>query len=480
MIKNPLRIFFPFILAVGMMAGCRKEIHLPDSAGIGPGIVGDAKNWFERNRSESNGGELDFGTLHPDWKNYRIDRNNAGQPVLTVPVANRSKQGHEYMELAYAVGDRGEVGVVKHYIGDLNGGQSVGLKFYDARGRLFVQGRYDAKTGMFSPVAPLAVSRKGKLNKIASMSASGNSYSEEPVSNPDNPIVIDEVVVYPPGNGCSYCGSWPPPGTGGGGDGGNGGGGSGGGNGNGGGGGTGVPAPPGGGWNGGGVPNQQPKLTINPSKDPCGGRAAVNQRLNLGFIKNRNSEMFGLSTQNEHAYEIIMNNLSTKSIEINEIREGEATEVQYGMNWTNNSVTVGFNHTHPFESAPSHRDLFVGVVGYDMLQLSELKSTFVDYYTSTIITPSYTYVVTIKDVAKWTAYGTDFETKMNNDKGLYEEYSTGYDINNPGVLWSEAQEYALLTLYDDIVNIYRAPRTNTSDFKPLELQNGKPGHKGCN
>jgi len=251
MTRRFVKVFLPFLLAAGM-AGCQKERDFPEPEPTvsALGIVEEAKGWFERNRSGSSGGELDLNSLVPDWEAHHVDRNKAGQAVLTVPVANRSEPGREYMELAYVADGRGGVGVVKHYVGDLANGEGVGLRFYDVRGRLFVQGRYDVKTGLFSPVAPLAVSRKGKLDKIASMSGWGSSTSEEPVSNPNNPIVIDEVIVYPPDNGCYYCGSWPPSTGGGGGNGDSGGNGGGVGNGNGGGsgGGTGVPAPPGNGW----------------------------------------------------------------------------------------------------------------------------------------------------------------------------------------------------------------------------------------
>jgi|GEM_PF-5269638 len=235
-----------FALAAAMLAGCQKERDFPEPAPTVSvqGIVEEAKDWFARARTGPANGELDLNLLELDWEAHQLDRNKAGQAVLTVPVANRFEPGREYMEIAYVADGRGGVGVVKHYLGDLAGGEKVGMKLYDALGRAFVQGRYDPGTGLFSPTTPLAT-KKGKLNKIASLSSQGNNTSEEGVSNPDNPIVIDEVEVTAPApnNGCTDCG-W----SGGGGwtGGGNSGGGSSGG------GGSGVPVPPGGGWNGGG------------------------------------------------------------------------------------------------------------------------------------------------------------------------------------------------------------------------------------
>ncbi|WP_164112958.1 MULTISPECIES: peptidylprolyl isomerase [Sphingobacterium] len=61
------------------------------------------------------------------------------------------------------------------------------------------------------------------------------------------------------------------------------------------------------------------KLTKSPSTDPCAGKAAVNERMNLEQVRKQNKTLFDLSTDYEHFYRLDMHWV-TKQIKTSECR----------------------------------------------------------------------------------------------------------------------------------------------------------------
>jgi hypothetical protein len=233
------------------------------------------------------------------------------------------------------------------------------------------------------------------------------------------------------------------------------------------------------------APPSKFKLTKKPSKDPCAGRAAVNERSNLDSSKVYINKLIQVTDNDtvEYAYETIMTDTYSKTLQNTPIRtDRKRDRIDYKMKWGSSGITVGFVHSHPFESGPSPHDLFQGAFAYNQIQPASQKAIFVDYFTSTIVTPNYVYVVTVKDAAKWIAMGTNFEQKMNTDWDKYIGHKDEYLLLNRTALLSEAHEYAILQLYNDVVNIYRAVKGTTLDFKPLKLDDGttKPSFNDCN
>jgi len=87
------------------------------------------------------------------------------------------------------------------------------------------------------------------------------------------------------------------------------------------------------------------------------------------------------------------------------------------------------------------------------------------------------YVITIKDSNKWVSE-SNFNREKEYDR-LTDFYKTEFNMNHV-----EAQENALLKLYGDVINLYRAPRSNNrftiSDYKNLKLdENGKVVENPC-
>ncbi len=160
-------------------------------------------------------------------------------------------------------------------------------------------------------------------------------------------------------------------------------------------------------------------------------------------------------------------------------------EVDYRMSWSsaNNTLTVGFTHIHTFDSAPSAKDLFVGRIGFvnpgGPTMNTAQQQVFLEYFTSTVVTENNTYVVTIKDQTKWLEYTTEAAVEQAQAKWL--KAVDQYRENNKGALNSEAQEHALIKLFGDVVNIYKAPRNHTGhEFQPLTLDSsGKPIAAPC-
>ncbi|UIR54780.1 hypothetical protein LZQ00_10880 [Sphingobacterium sp. SRCM116780] len=232
---------------------------------------------------------------------------------------------------------------------------------------------------------------------------------------------------------------------------------------------------------GDGPPNTY-KLVKKPSKDPCAGRMSINERSTLDSSKVYLNKIIALTDTVEYAYETVMTDVTNKVLENTPIRtDGEKQEIQWRMKWGSSGVTVGFVHSHPFESGPTPRDLFNGSTGYNQIPTSQ-KTIFIDYFSATIVTPSYIYMVTIKDADKWIAMGTNFEEKINTNTTEYRRLYNEYYEKNRNVPFNEAQEYALLKLYDGVVNIYRSDKVATLDFKPLilETSTNKPIFNNCN
>jgi|GEM_PF-2441269 len=469
--KQILNITVLLLTVIFAFQSCQKEIYDP---GLSvdknlPDIVQQAQVWVQAHSFRSKNATVDYSTLDFDWKSYGIKKNQQGQDVVSIPVANRYQEGKEYMEFSFVAKEK--VGTLKHYTGDF-ASEFVQLNFYAIDGKLALSGSFSTKTGKMTTRIALS-NKSGKLQKIASSSNNNNGAE----GNNTDGFIIDEVPVPPPTQPTwppvipppSGGGSTPPPSGGGGGS---------------------VPTPPGGGggYNPPSGGNYQPtnKLTKTPSKDPCAGRAAVNERLNLSKIKSQNQLLFSRSTEFEHSYTINMNiktkELSTTDIITGSEKElnGDRTEVRYNMSWSssqstpnpssiNSSVTVGFNHTHPFPSAPSPKDIFTGSTGFNQIQgvdaatTTQMKSTFLEYLTSSIVTPNHVYVITIKEPNNW------FERSktMDENHNIFNDLSLKYQRN--GLSISQAQEKALLELYSDLINLYRADRSNTSSFQNLKL-----------
>lgn len=255
-----------------------------------------------------------------------------------------------------------------------------------------------------------------------------------------------------------------------------------------------FPAPPSGGGGGSSSTTQVNVLSTIPSKDPCAGRASVNERLNKSDVKKQVNEASTKTKSTpingknvEYGFETVLTNKSVKQYKNNPIKSGTESNVSLTTSWdATKGYTVGYTHVHPKNGAPSPSDLFIGshqAKDWSTYNLpASDKSIFIDYFTSTVITDNEIYVITIKDATKW-----EQKLDLQNSSAraaanaeylrLANEYM---EINQKYKDTVGAQLYALLNMYGDTVNIYRANRNeSTLDFKVLELVLNSALDKRC-
>lgn len=240
-------------------------------------------------------------------------------------------------------------------------------------------------------------------------------------------------------------------------------------------------------------PNPTPKLAKVSSPDPCNTRSSVNSRLNKSSIlssakaalsKTKNNLVNGKKV--EYGFETVLTNLTTFDFKNNITKSGNESNINLDTRWNYvEGYTVGYTHSHPNNSAPSPSDLFKGSSYYKNwssynLPVSE-RTIYTDYYSSTVVTDDFVYVITIKNPEKWgNALDLSDQQARNIANKRYRELATDYmrstqqfDDTNNGSL------YALLTMYGDAVNIYRSSNASTFDFVPLEIALGGIVIKRC-
>ncbi|MGA6121635.1 hypothetical protein [Sphingobacterium anhuiense] len=255
-------------------------------------------------------------------------------------------------------------------------------------------------------------------------------------------------------------------------------------------------SPPSSGTGGGGGTNTSgsQKLTKVGDPDPCKGKTAVDKRLNNEKIlaqakealsKTRKTPVGGKTV--EYGFETVLTNLTTFDFKNNATKNGSESNVNLNTRWNaTDGYTVGYTHSHPKNGAPSPSDLFIGADTYRDWASYNLptaqKNIYADYYTSTIVTDNQIYVVTIKDPVKW-GNGLDLSNQQARDdakikyRDLANEYMRNTQLYDDTV---NGQLYALLNMYGDAVNIYRAPNSSGPlNFVPLQLALGGVVTKRC-
>ena len=172
--------------------------------------------------------------------------------------------------------------------------------------------------------------------------------------------------------------------------------------------------------------------------------------------------------------------MSTNEFKVNPIKtSGNPTSVSLSTRWSSSEgYTVGYTHIHPSNGAPSPSDLFFSSKWYSSVPTAE-RSIFSSYYTSTVMTDAHIYVITIKDIAQWSAIDLSVQSNRNAANNEYRLLVNEYMRTLGGTNSVEAQLSALLEMYGDAVNIYRSPVQNTLDFQPLQLILGGPVVDPC-
>ncbi len=468
--KQIFNIAVLLLTVIFAFQSCQKEIYDP---GLSvdknlPDIVQQAQVWVKEHSFRSKNATVDYSTLDFDWKAYGIKKNQQGQDVVYIPIANRYQAGKEYMELAFVAKEK--VGTLKHYAGDF-ASEFVQLNFYAIDGKLALSGSFSTKTGKMTTRIALS-NKSGKLQKIASSSNNNNGAE----GNNTDGFIIDEVPVPPPTQP-----TWPPvippppsnlptpPPSGGGGS---------------------VPTSPGGGGgynppSGGGYGPSDPMYM---KRSDCDAVKKANEIALIQQLKNVIDEIKSKSV--EYGANIVFNDptywgtITTQSVYTNNRPNG----ITMNGSWSSTAgYTMGFIHNHPSNSAPSPSDIFNA-----SHKLTELKNSttnqqltnYIQNYTSMIVSGEYIYTVQIKDANSFSLMknGFDRDKETNLYTNLVKDYMLRNNIGDDSSIedLQAAGEYALLRLYGNNIHILKQKIGEINKNKLIKLENNKVIKKeGC-
>lgn len=140
-------------------------------------------------------------------------------------------------------------------------------------------------------------------------------------------------------------------------------------------------------------------------------------------------------------------------------------------NFTWNSTdgyTIGTGHNHPAGMAPSPADV---LWMHSMTANAQLNAagpvgmqTFKDNASITAVTKNGNYVVTVRD---WDALKYIYQDNSATE-ATYQAKAAEYGRANPSSTFVERSEYALLSLFGNSINLYKAPPGSTN-YSPLQL-----------
>lgn len=475
--KQILKISVILLTVLFAFQSCRKEIYDPGLSVDGdlPAIVQQAQVWVNEHSFRSRGATVDYSQLDFDWKAYGIKKNHQGQDVVYIPVANRYQEGREYMELAFVAAEK--VGTLKHYVGDF-ASEFIQLNFYAVDGKQALSGSFSTKTGKMKTRIALS-SKNVKLQKIASTSS--NSSGAE--GNMTDGFIIDEVVVPPPNNPFppiivdppSGGGSPPPPPPGNGG----------------------VSTPP---YGGGGY---TPPYTGGSNSqtnyiDPCVTAKKIEKALNDPIVKQKN-EILREKVDYEYAFTHQLN-LNNNIITTSDIYSNDPpSPYTISFKWTpydasTNFIYTGASHNHPGIEPPSLTDLY-SFNGYYNTLPKDIRKTFVENHSQTIITTNQDYVVSIRDEAQWNTKAQEYtqgrkddkenidseaRKSYNKQKADYSKYLREYSSDDG--TYEKMHEYALFKSAGEYMNFYTVNAENaTIKVEPYIIDtNGNKVKINCN
>jgi len=160
-------------------------------------------------------------------------------------------------------------------------------------------------------------------------------------------------------------------------------------------------------------------------------------------------------------------------------------------NFTWNSTdgyTIGTAHGHNPPSAPSPADVILMMTDYNLVPGSD-QQFYKDNVSETIISNSNTYVV---NPGSWTSFETVYEKYLANayydsngqlQNHLNDQYvidAAQYMHDHPGSTLEDATIYALLKLFGDAIDLFKAPFGSTN-FQVLRFDaNGNVTITSCN
>lgn len=216
-------------------------------------------------------------------------------------------------------------------------------------------------------------------------------------------------------------------------------------------------------------------LTKTPSKDPCAGKEAVNERADKKAVDEQNKMVGSMTNSTKKEAGAIHNfdNLTGKNLKLLPIGGGSTSHYSPGFSWDAKAgYTVGSTHGHPSNSAPSPADAMWGAGFVNQIPADGgQRDLYTNYYQMYTITDHSIYVLTVKDVQAWVDLGAQFNKDRPGFNDKYQYWAEYYMTENSSTNQIAAGEYALLKMFEKAVNLYKSGRTAASfDFKPLKIE----------
>ncbi|PVH25775.1 hypothetical protein [Sphingobacterium corticibacter] len=224
-VKN-LSIQISVIIFIVFVSSCTKESTVESEIiPVEDSLISIAKTWFQHGaRGATVNSTIDFRNLQPNWTNYRISHNAAGQPWISVRLKNNSGNVAYLTEMSIVVGKDGvPYGIIKEFARNPYKRDSP-LTIYTIDGKVYLEGMYIRDKRV------LRVNSSSQIGYRLSASLIDGTENRAVLKRANDPIRdIDEVVIMPPeqgegdadgdGDGDDY--NWNPGGGGVGGNGGN-------------------------------------------------------------------------------------------------------------------------------------------------------------------------------------------------------------------------------------------------------------------
>jgi hypothetical protein len=465
---------------------CKKDQHL--SQNIDDPIVNQAKEWYEKTytktsdvlvtNSVSQNKKVNLSNLiKPDWIGAKIST-KLNKEVIELPIYDNSnfatgfnnslgnnilykkensltrflilKEGNSYKayvmiifaDTSYMKNDRNKL--VKNTFENRDKNFNGIVTYFTPNGD-FVSGWHYKKGVLY------------KLNKSTNSSTQRIQALKPALVNPDDLDCDDYYIIYYYNGimiGYEYLGYFCT----GGGDGG---------------GGDGFPPPD---WGGG--PSTPDNIEMLTPIAPCEQKNLLNNRSSDATISNINNQVLSQTISSGHEYGAEQNlaNIWGNSYKNISPRTDNLTgsfTPQFSWDPTG-GYTIGVTHAHPGGTAPSPADAVWAFSNLSNPNLANASIQEIGYYMQNIAitteTSNSTYIITIKD---WTALKTMYDNYNSNPSGANAAYVS------TAASHSGSAEYALLSLYGNAINLYKAPAGSTA-FVPLMLDtNGNIANKPC-
>lgn len=219
--------------------------------------------------------------------------------------------------------------------------------------------------------------------------------------------------------------------------------------------------------------------TTKVEKNPCNEKSiiasimtntGVTARLNQVITKYNSPYEWGIANNITSPFDI-----STGSNAVYHpttlVTQNSSTTVNIPFSWNiNTGFTISTIHRHPNGGAPSPDDIFKLLANLADSGFTSYPASipiYKKYVTSTIVTDSDVWVVSVKD---WTILGAQFSTFVEDTAAYHTKYSqlvAWYKDEHPTASNSDATTFALLGLLKPAINLYKRDYYGTA-YIPIE------------